>query len=1073
MLQRQVIPIRFNQGIDVGGEDPRVKVGGLLKAENLLVDRGGVLVARGGLTSVGKAARAVAASNSVIVFTDARSDTRLITNGSFSNSRITNESAYTKTVWEKVAVGPEVNADINSWVQITPLVFSNYAQGTNLYAHLSVSNGATRTAVVNVMDADRSSLVTTKTLLANTNNLGMVYDSEDGKLYFFHMNTGTTEVRFSTCNLLAASPSFTANANVAGLAVNCVSGYNMGSGIVRYEKKQTTDPGVYIKRLILSYFHTNAGGNHFARAVSINTAAMTLGADTNETAEWSTEVNDAAGLSDVRDFGMRSADTTWRIQANTATNLRVVQYSSDNAIYPLVMTTSGLSFISPIVISTGFVSVKLGDSKVLDAAAFTGSNQSAVTMNGIVRMAQVEDESADNRFNYLFASCRPFTMNSGATLVDIYPLTFHGGLWTSAAPVPLKASSQSQHIIYADGIPQTDNSSTRAYITSRLSVGTAYSGNTRINTFASTYTQHDVQKFGGYSYGNSSYTNAYFLPLLEQAGSRKRVVLFRATAEDGFFSEFTAARHRDSVVVSGGYPTIAGRGSTVSIAFPTYPEGLAVSIVNNGSTNSYSSLGNVAFCAAYEKVTPEGLIYRSAPSPTVSIALTNVKNIISTNVYSPPREIGVLDDTVAVIYRTEPNGTQLFECARQTFGNASTLAFTIRAETLVQSDAYGTSPYLRSLYTQTEAENIYPFQHKAGCTHADRYFYAVGDGDIYYSKPNAGGVGIEFNEFFNLKVPASGGEIIALASMDDKLVIFKRNEIYTTYGDGFGPNLGGSNLAPPRRIANGVGASNRLCVTVIPQGVLFLSDSGIWLLRRDEQVIRIGSNVSYYTSNYTYTCAATNSKKRYAIFVSKDSDAPALVFSFDTDIWTTFTGLYAGQKFVSCDDNGNDIVGGGINTAATSSTNAGDAYLPIYMTNANSTETFNAVVETGWYSFSGLLGFQRWKSTSLFMENKNGHTLTVNTAYDADPYWTDNQQFDSNALVRYDYTQHFGAMTNSALADQTYKIEFGGSRQKTDALRHQFKATNITGGSVSFLGMAFDVAQKPGPVRLGANKKIG
>jgi hypothetical protein len=121
---------------------------------------------------------------------------------------------------------------------------------------------------------------------------------------------------------------------------------------------------------------------------------------------------------------------------------------------------------------------------------------------------------------------------------------------------------------------------------------------------------------------------------------------------------------------------------------------------------------------------------------------------------------------------------------------------------------------------------------------------------LWFSKQVIESTPVEMSDLFTLFVsPTIGaqgntGPISALAAMDSNLMVFKPNAaIY--YINGTGPdNTGASNdFSQPVFVASTVGCDNPNSITLMPQGLMFQSDKGIWLLGRDLSTNYIGAPV--------------------------------------------------------------------------------------------------------------------------------------------------------------------------------------------------------------------------------------
>ena len=82
--------------------------------------------------------------------------------------------------------------------------------------------------------------------------------------------------------------------------------------------------------------------------------------------------------------------------------------------------------------------------------------------------------------------------------------------------------------------------------------------------------------------------------------------------------------------------------------------------------------------------------------------------------------------------------------------------------------------------------------------------------------------------------------------MDEKLVIFKESAIFYLSGDGPN-NLGQQDtFIKPELVSSDIGCININSVVLTPDGLMFKSKKGIYLLSRSMQLAYIGANVEAF-----------------------------------------------------------------------------------------------------------------------------------------------------------------------------------------------------------------------------------
>lgn len=247
---------------------------------------------------------------------------------------------------------------------------------------------------------------------------------------------------------------------------------------------------------------------------------------------------------------------------------------------------------------------------------------------------------------------------------------------------------------------------------------------------------------------------------------------------------------------------------------------------------------------------------------------------------------------------------------------------------------------------------------------------------IWYSKPVIENTPVETTNFQTIFVaPTTGaqgstGPITALSSMDDKLIIFKRDAIY--YVTGNGPDITGAqnDYGDPVFITATVGCDNPNSLVLMPDGIMFQSDKGIWVLKRDLSTFYIGAPVDSFNSVEVVsalTVPGTN-QVRFTL----DGQSPTLMYDYYYAQWAEFSGI-AGVSSTLYQEKHTFI----------------NKYGEVFQEEAGRfTDGSRPVLmsfTTAWAKFGGLQGFQRAYFFYLLGRYYSPHTLTLNIAYDYNP----------------------------------------------------------------------------------------
>jgi hypothetical protein len=251
---------------------------------------------------------------------------------------------------------------------------------------------------------------------------------------------------------------------------------------------------------------------------------------------------------------------------------------------------------------------------------------------------------------------------------------------------------------------------------------------------------------------------------------------------------------------------------------------------------------------------------------------------------------------------------------------------------------------------------------------------------LWYSKQVIEGTPVEMSDLFTLFIaPTSGaqgstGAMTAITAMDDKLIIFKKDAIY--YLTGIGPDNTGANndFTDPIFITSSVGCSNPNSIVLMPNGVMFQSDKGIWLLGRDLSTTYIGSAVEAFNSQ-TVLAAASIPATNQVRFVLDNSIT--LVYDYYFQQWGTFTNIRAitATLFQSQQTYLNEFGQVFQETPGTYT----DGSVPVLMG-----------FTTGWINLAGLQGYERFYFFYLLGSYFSPFKLNVQLAYDYNENATQN-----------------------------------------------------------------------------------
>jgi len=269
-----------------------------------------------------------------------------------------------------------------------------------------------------------------------------------------------------------------------------------------------------------------------------------------------------------------------------------------------------------------------------------------------------------------------------------------------------------------------------------------------------------------------------------------------------------------------------------------------------------------------------------------------------------------------------------------------------------------------------------------------------------------------------------GGGCTALATIDDKLIVFKESTTWLFVGDP--PNnqgLGGS-LNGPTQLSASVGCTDARSVVSCPMGVAFRSLESIYMLTRGMSVEKIGAAIDDTLATYpVITGAAHDEGARLVLFTATTAAGTTgctLVWHYELDQWMVW----------KTEDHKGTVDAAPISAAICS--RAGTPYYHqamdgsaelLYMTPStygeHSANQPLLTVETPWLSFAWLQGFQRIRRLKIAGKYRGNHAAIVRLRYD----W-EAESYACMRSIAFDGTNDYVEIGNVAELDFDYTDSF-------------------------------------------------
>lgn len=496
----------------------------------------------------------------------------------------------------------------------------------------------------------------------------------------------------------------------------------------------------------------------------------------------------------------------------------------------------------------------------------------------------------------------------------------------------------------------------------------------------------------------------------------------------------------NNLTLSGALPYFYDGKGIAEVGFNVFPE----KPINGGSVAGTIPAGTYSYVATYEYYDNQGNLHRSAPSEALSITVASpqangvtVNTLTLTEAYKCP-----LGNTASpcyiVLYRTVNGGTTYYRVAKQLNDPAnSNQGFTDNTSdaTLIGST---------QLYTTGgEVENISPPSTDLMTSFKNRIILVDSQNPLNWwaSKQVIQGFPPEFSDLFTNSIDQRGGKITAVSTMDDKLIFFKKSVIFYVFGDGPSPAGTNNDFSYPQIVTTDVGCSNRDSVVIMPLGLMFQSDKGIYLLARSMETVYIGAAVEEYNDRKVTSAQVVPDTTQVRLTLD---DSTVLVYDYFAQQWSVFTGL----EFVSATTFNNKYHGlkpSGIVWAETKGEDTDDGTaIPMKF-------------KSGWINLGGIQGFQRVKELLLVGESTEVTQLSVSFAYDF-------KDLDvQNTVISITETQE----------PTQYRVF--PARQKSETIRITIQDTPSapSRGIINLSAMTLEVGIKKGPNKMSASKSYG
>ncbi len=459
-------------------------------------------------------------------------------------------------------------------------------------------------------------------------------------------------------------------------------------------------------------------------------------------------------------------------------------------------------------------------------------------------------------------------------------------------------------------------------------------------------------------------TNTQVNAIYTQTGIN--LAIFSLDNSKQYSSEIAGALH-----LTGGQLWEYDSVKPVEHGFQVWPENIAAT---TDVVGGLITAGTYYYQFTYEWTDNQGRLHRSAPS--IPVVVTTTGPTSTNTIYVP---------TDRLTYKIAPNPIRIvgyrWSAAQQAYYQFTSVTSPYINNTAVDyitiTDMLADSSILGNALIYTAGgvvENIAAPASIASALFNNRLFLIDAEDRnlLWFSKQVIETVPVEMSDLLTIYVaPTTGaqgstGPMTALAAMDDKLIIFKKDAIY--YINGSGPDNTGANstFSDPVFITSSVGCSNPSSTVLMPNGVMFQSDKGIWLLGRDLNTSYIGSPVEQYNDSVVMSATVIPGTNQVRFILQGNI---TLMYDYFYNQWSTHTNVLAISATLYQSEH-------------TYLNSLGQIYQEALNTYIDGATPVLMSLTTSWINIAGLQGYERFYFANLLGTYYTPFKLNVSLAYD-------------------------------------------------------------------------------------------
>jgi hypothetical protein len=440
-----------------------------------------------------------------------------------------------------------------------------------------------------------------------------------------------------------------------------------------------------------------------------------------------------------------------------------------------------------------------------------------------------------------------------------------------------------------------------------------------------------------------------------------RATLAQDTAGEDLPARLVPFEHHGSLYFPGAIPRQFDGQNFHEVGFSSFIDNFTVTAVT-GTPSGYSAplpIGSYVCAVVAEWTDASGELHQSAPIFKI-VTLAATGGIVWTIKDTPKSDKPSIN---YVLYRTTvESGVQSVTLYRLLTKAGNPTGSVTEAESPIS-----THEPIYSTGDVVEGVAAPPCKHIS--EHGRRLVFAgTPDGNVWYSTKYVEGIAPRFNEDFTASPTGQGGGVVATASMDGRWYwLCERNVEYVT-GDGPNEAFQGE-FSDPQVVTFETGCISPQSVRVVPRGLMFRGNRGMYLIGRDGSSGYLGDDVSDLTGKVNATVHVPKTEETH---VFQPGPEPELVYSTAYGQWSANTSREASSAVLW----GDKLVWTDLDNDSTS------IYFEDDLAVSDNGDAIESVVETAWLRLNTLSGFQRLKWVHLLATYRGASTIKLEIGYD-------------------------------------------------------------------------------------------